>query len=350
MKKIAFPNLGLEFNIDPTAFTVFGIDIQWYGIILSVGICCAFLLFYRNAVKKEQINGDTVYNVTLLVVPISIIGARFAYVITKWDYYKTKSFFDIINLRAGGIAIYGAIIFGLVTVLIYNKIKKNSSLSMLDALAPAVMLGQTIGRWGNFVNAEAYGWTPNAESLPWSMWLEKVYIDGVLTDYHYVHPTFLYESLWNALGLIIIMAVLYRKKKFEGEIFCAYLGWYGFGRTFIESIRADSLYIVGSLKLSVFIGVVSFIAAVILAIVFYKRGKAEAEELAEYVPSFEAVKLKIAAEEDALCNSVFETENSEDETEDEELPEESDDDDEEILREQAMLEGEIQEYTDESEE
>lgn len=306
MKTIGFPGLGLEFEVNSTAFTIFGISIQWYGIIISLGIILAFLLFYRLATKKEQISGDTVYNITLLTVPIAIIGARFVYVATRWDVYKGTGFLNMINIRNGGLAIYGAIIFGLATVLIYNKIKKTSSLAMLDALAPAVMLGQIIGRWGNFVNAEAYGWTENVEKFPWRMWLETVRVDGVKIDSHFVHPTFLYESLWNLLGLILILAVLYRKKKFRGEIFCAYMGWYGFGRFFIEMIRADSLYI-GGLKFSVLVGALCFISAVICAIIFRKRGKEEAEELEEYQSSFSALKLAVDGEGDALDSSVFDT-------------------------------------------
>ena len=342
MKTIGFPGLGLEFNIDPTAFTIFGLDIQWYGIILSLGIVFAFLLFYRNAKKKEGIDEDTIFNITLLVVPIAIIGARFVYVATKWDYYKTKTFLDMINIRAGGIAIYGAIIFGLVTVLIYNKIKKTKSLAMLDALAPAVMLGQIVGRWGNFVNGEAYGWSEGVENLPWRMWLEKVYIDGHLTDYHLVHPTFIYESLWNAIGLVLILAFLYRNKKFDGEIFCAYMSWYGLGRAFIESIRADSLYLVGNLKFSVFVGIAAFIGGLILGIVLYKRNKNEQEELSEYKPAFESVRMSTAKEADALDESVFETE--------EYTEEETDEDDEITLAEQDMLDGDINDTDNESEE
>lgn len=348
MNKISFPGLGLSFEIDPTAFTVFGIEIQWYGIILSVGIVAAFLLFYRLAVKKEQIVPDTVYNITLLTVPIAIIGARIVYVVTKWDYYKTKSFLDMINIRGGGIAIYGAIIFGLATVLIYNKAKKSSSLSMLDALAPAVMLGQAIGRWGNFVNAEAYGWSKGVENLPWRMDVGNVYIDGVLdSSIQYVHPTFLYESLWNVLGLVLILAVLYRKKKFNGEIFFAYLGWYGLGRAFIELLRTDSLYIFESLlgktlKFSVVVGAVCFIVSIIALIVLSKRSKREKKEVAEYVSSFATLKVAVENEDDALDQSVFEKESDTDEPAEEQPEGESEEpteDESETLAEQDKLDG-----------
>lgn len=340
MNRIAFPGLGFEFNIDPTAFTIFGLEIQWYGIILSLGIVCAFLLFYRNAVKKEQIDPDTVFNVTLLVVPIAIVGARFVYVVTEWDRYKNGSFFDMINIRAGGIAIYGAIIFGLATVLIYNKIKKTKSLAMLDALAPAVMLGQAIGRWGNFVNAEAYGWTENIDQFPWRMEIDnvvrKVFEDGERISRSFgpgcVHPTFLYESLWNIIGLALIMFIIYRKKKFDGQIFCAYTAWYGLGRAIIECFRTDSLYIVGEIKFSVVVGVVAFIGGLVLSMILYKISKAEKEELADYKPAYESVKINLAGEND----SIGETNDSE----------EIDEDDAEVLAEQDMLDGDISDIED----
>lgn len=310
---IKFPNLGLEFEVSETAFhDVFGIeslDIQWYGVIIATGIVLAFLMFYYLGTKKELIDGDSIYNITLIVVPIAIIGARVAYVVTSWEHFKGKGFLNMINIRNGGIAIYGAIIFGLVTVLIYNKFKKTSPLSMLDALVPAVMLGQAIGRWGNFVNAEAYGWSEGVENLPWAMWLERVYVDGAYrSDIHFVHPTFLYESLWNILGLAIILIFLYRKKKFDGEILFAYLGWYGLGRAFIETIRADSLYVVGTLKFSVMIGVICVIAAVIGEIVLYRRHKEEESELAEYKSSYTSIKIALENEGDALAQRNFETE------------------------------------------
>ncbi len=348
MNKIGFPGLGLEFEIDPTAFTIFGLDIQWYGVIIAIGITLAFLLFNYLGTKKEEFISDSIYNATLLTVPLAIVGARLAYVLTKWDYYKTKSFFDMINIRSGGLAIYGGIIVGLIVILIYNKIAKTSALSMLDALAPAVMLGQAIGRWGNFVNAEAYGWSEGVEKLPWRMELEHVYVDGILTDYKFVHPTFLYESLWNLIGLAIIIFVLYRKKKFNGEIFFAYMGWYGLGRAFIESIRADSLYILnGAIKFSVFVGVMCFIAAVVGEIILYKRSKEIESEMSEYKSAYSSIKVALANETDALDQSVFEAEPQIDDIDSD--IEEIDDDDTEILAEQDMLDGDIEEIENEQE-
>jgi phosphatidylglycerol:prolipoprotein diacylglycerol transferase len=346
MNRIAFPGLGLEFNINETAFTIFGIEIQWYGIILSTGIVAAFLLFSYLATKKEGIDLDSVYNLTLIVVPIAIIGARFVYVATNWDDYSGTGIINIINIRNGGIAIYGAILFGLATVIIFNKICKIKSLSMLDALAPAVMLGQIIGRWGNFVNAEAYGWSEGVENLPWRMELDYVRVDGQWVNAFKphtacVHPTFLYESLWNLLGLAIILFILYRKKKFDGEIFFAYMGWYGLGRAFIEMIRADSLYLVGDLKFSVFVGFCCFIAAVIGEVLLYFRHKDEALELSEYKSQFDALKIKLEPHISNEATEVIE--------ETEEAFDEIGDDDEEVLREQDLLDGDIEDSQEEKE-
>ncbi len=307
MKKVAFPGFGLEFELNSTAFSVFGIDIQWYGIIISFGIICAFCLFYYLSVKKEKIHPDNVYNITLIAIPFAVIGARFFYVVTKWDSYKGQGFMNMINIRKGGLAIYGGIIFGLIAVLLYNKFKKSSALSMLDALAPAVMVGQAIGRWGNFVNVEAYGWSEGAKNLPWRMWIERVYVDDVpMYGEHFVHPTFLYESLWNILGLVLILTLLYPRKKFDGQILFAYLGWYGFGRAIIESVRADSLYIVDGIKLSVFIGVCGVIAAVIGEFALYRKYKEAQKEQIAYTSAFGSVLEAIKQEEDVLAKANFE--------------------------------------------
>ena len=352
MNRVAFPGFGWEFNIDENAFSIFGIEIKWYGIIITTGILLAFLMFYQFAVKRENFIGDSIFNVMLIVLPCAIIGARFFYVITSWDKFKDKSFWDIINIRNGGIAIYGAIIFGLIAVIIYNKVKKTSSFSMLDALAPAVMLGQTIGRWGNFINAEAYGWSTGVEELPWRMELDNVIVDGQRLGTAAVHPTFLYESLWNLIGLAIIVFVIYRKKKFDGQVFFAYIGWYGLGRAYIETLRADSLYIVGELKFSVFVGIACVIAAIIGEIVLYKRYKEEKLEMSEYKSSFETIKIALANEQDSLDQSVFESNGDaneygeEDEGEEDEYNEEESD--EEALIEQDMLDGDPEDIEEES--
>ena len=176
----------------------------------------------------------------IIAIPVSIICARAYYVIFSWDMYK-DNIADVFDIRGGGLAIYGGVIGAAATVIIYCRAKKISLGSVLDMLAVGLLIGQSIGRWGNFVNGEAFG---AATSLPWGM---TVYTDGRLIA-ESVHPTFFYESLWNFIGIWVLL--LYkRRKKANGELFCAYLIWYGAGRTFIEGLRADSLYL-GAFRVS----------------------------------------------------------------------------------------------------
>lgn len=290
MHTIAFPGLGLSFEINSVAFTLFGLEIKWYGVIITTGILCALLLFYRYAKKVEGLPEDHLYNLALFTIPIAIIGARFVYVATKWEQYK-GSFSDIINIRQGGLAIYGGIIFGALTIFLYTRITKLSTLKAMDAVAPAVMVGQIIGRWGNFFNAEAYGSSANVETFFFRMEITDAYGRTVVC-----HPTFLYESLWNLAGLLLICLLFYRRKKFDGEIICLYIGWYGFGRTFIELLRTDSLYLIGNLKFSVFVGICSVILSIIGLTVLSRRAKRLHAE-ATYTAKFRSAMVETVAEE-----------------------------------------------------
>ncbi len=246
---ISFPGLNIEpFKVDPVAFNLFGRDVMWYGVILTLGIILGVLYAYNGA-KKAGINEDTFSTLILLIIPISILSARLYYVIFD-PTPNYHSFIDVIAIWRGGIGIYGAVIGGAITAIIFAKVKKIHLPTLLDILAPAVMIGQIIGRWGNFVNAEAHGGITN---LPWRM--------GIGTEEFmlYYHPTFLYESLWNLLGFIFVHFILKKIKKFEGQIALFYLSWYGLGRGFIELLRTDSLEIFG-LKVSALVG---FLSAVI---------------------------------------------------------------------------------------
>lgn len=290
---IAFPGLGIEqFELNRAAFTIpigDGITVYWYGVIIALGIVLAFSYFLWRATKFEHIREDDCYNLALFTVPIAIVGARLLYVITNPEKYD--SLLSVISIWNGGIAIYGAIIFGALTVIVYCKVKKIMVLRMLDAVAPAVMIGQIMGRWGNFFNGEAYGWSENIGSLPWRMQLEGAYrteiIDGVKTKIavDFVHPTFLYESLWNILGFVIIN-LLYKKKKFNGQAFLMYVTWYGLGRGFIELLRTDSLYIFETVKLNSVIGFMTCIAGIIGLILLYIKSKKENTELESYREAF----------------------------------------------------------------
>ncbi len=289
MTKIGFPGLGIpEFELNRKAFTIpigEGINIYWYGIIIACGIILAFSYFLWRAKKFEHIGEDDCYNIALFTVPIAIIGARTLYVLTEPD--RFDSLWDAISIWNGGIAIYGAIIFGALTILVYSKIRKIQVLKVLDAVSPAVMIGQIMGRWGNFFNGEAYGWSPNVDKLPWRMKLDGAFreeiVDGVTTkiSVEFVHPTFLYESLWNLTGFIIINS-FYKKKKFTGQIFLMYAGWYGLGRGFIELLRTDSLYIFEVVKVNSLIGFSAFIAAIVGFVLLYKKSKGQTDELASY--------------------------------------------------------------------
>ncbi len=215
--------------MDPIAFEVFGLSIRWYGILLSAGILIGILLAYREA-KKLGYNPEIIIDLALWCVPMAVVGARAYYVIFEWNYYK-NNLGEIINIRGGGLAIHGALIAAVATGYIITRIKKLSFWEMADIAAPSIIIGQAIGRWGNFMNNEAHGGPTN---LPW----------GIMVDGIKVHPTFLYESVWNLLVFIFLM--LYRnKKKANGEVFLLYGILYSVGRFFIEGLRTDSLYVFG---------------------------------------------------------------------------------------------------------
>ena len=238
VSKISFPGLGIpEFEVDRVAFEInigsLHLSVGWYGMIICIGIILAFSYVVFRAGQKG-ISFDDLLDYALITVPLAIIGARLYYIIFNPIGYD--SFYDIIAIWEGGLAIYGAIIVGAICVFTISKVKKIKFMVMADCTVPAVMLGQLIGRWGNFMNGEAFG---AVTDLPWRMGL-----CNQITNFQtiYVHPTFLYESLWNLLGFILIN-IFYNKKKFNGEVMLWYFTWYGIGRSFIETLRTDSLYL-----------------------------------------------------------------------------------------------------------
>lgn len=261
MNKISFPGFGFEFNVDSTAFTVFGRDIQWYALIITTGLILGIVFAIWQG-KKQGLSADYFLDIALFGTPTAIIFARAYYVLFEWDYYSLHKD-EIIQIWNGGIAIYGAIIGAVLAAYIYCKVKKLNVGTIFDIGALSLLIGQAIGRWGNFVNAEAYGVDTD---LPWRMHIGEMSMD--------VHPTFLYESLWNLVGLGLLC--LYKKhKKFEGEVFWLYILWYGFGRALIEGLRTDSLYIPGTaIRISqVLAAVTVIVAAVIIAVNRYKELK-----------------------------------------------------------------------------
>lgn len=258
---ISFPNLGLEFTVNRAAFSVFGIDIYWYGLIITAGLLLAF--WYALAeTKRVGVKQDDLLNMFLIAVPVALICARLYYVIFSWDDYK-DDLWQVFAIRGGGLAIYGGVIGAAVVVFAYCARKKLRVGKVLDILAVGLLIGQAIGRWGNFVNGEAFGTTT---SLPWAMSITR---DGTAVA-NQVHPTFLYESLWNAVGLGLLL--LYKRvRKFDGELFLAYLAWYGLGRVWIEGLRTDSLYI-GPIRVSQLLAGVSIVIGV--GGILYRRRKA----------------------------------------------------------------------------
>lgn len=279
---IAFPNLGIYLNNVPDGFSVFGFRIALYGVIIGIGVMCGVLMAVYVA-KRENIDPDVVWDFAIYAIIFSIMGARIYYVVFEWDMYK-GNLLSIFNLRNGGLAIYGAVIAAFLTLFIYTRVKKQSFLQLVDVCVPGLVLGQAIGRWGNFTNREVFGgYTDNllAMRLPVDVVRDRDITEQLRvhivegTNYIQVHPTFLYECLWN-LALLCLMLVYQKHKKFRGEIWLLYLGGYGLGRFWIEGIRTDQLYLTGttipvSQLLAIICVVVAVAADVVVRIRIYNR-------------------------------------------------------------------------------
>lgn len=246
MKTIAFPLLGIRFQLNPIAFNLFGKDIYWYGIILSVAFIVG-LLVARYLSKWSKITQDDVLDVSIIIIPLAIIGARIYYVLFKIDEYKVDPS-EVFKIWHGGLAIYGGIIASIIGGILYCKIRNIDFFRLADVIIPGLIIGQAIGRWGNFVNAEAYGYHTQ---VPWKMEI----IDNITNKSISVHPTFLYESLLNLL-IFVILFTLFKKRKFDGQILNLYMILYGLDRFFIEGLRSDSLYLIPNLRISQLVSLV----------------------------------------------------------------------------------------------
>ena len=272
MVTISFPGLGIDnFNLKSVAFTLFGkFEVRWYGLIITTGIILA-IAYAAYRFKQEKISFDDLIDMAIFAILFGIRGARAYYVLTSLEEYH--SFYDVIAIWEGGIAIYGALIGGGLAIFGVCKYKKIPFLKVFDAVAPGVMIAQTLGRWGNFCNGEAFG-ERVAEGHPLYFLRMGLISPNTVQDFKtfsmvYVHPTFLYESLWNLIGFILIN-IFYKKKKFDGQIFFTYISWYGFGRMFIELLRTDSLY-VGPIRISSLVGFLCFVVG--LTFIIYKLVK-----------------------------------------------------------------------------
>ncbi len=275
MNEITFPNLGLKFNIDPIAFTFGPIKVHWYALIIVVGIIAGFFYACHFCIKDDE-DTETLYDILLFGLPSAIVGARLYYVIFNFEMYK-DNLWDIFKVYEGGLAIYGGVIFALLSTWIYCRKKKKNILQFFDYGCAGLLMGQCIGRWGNFVNQEAFG--KNYDGL-FSMKgniieetlvsLEKSGVD--VNAKIGVHPTFLYESLWSLVGIFLIILV-FKKRKNYGTPFAFYLIWYSFGRFFIEGLRTDSLMLAGVVRVSQLVAVLCIILGVFILYITNKKGR-----------------------------------------------------------------------------
>lgn len=259
-------NPGLFAAIDRVAFDIGGWPVHWYGLIMGLCILIAYIIFSREG-KRKGIDEETLFNFLFWMVVIGYLGARLYYVAFRLDYYLANPA-QILMIWQGGIAIYGGIIAGGVTIYVMSKRQQLNPATIFDITAPAVMLAQAIGRWGNFINQEAYGGEVSRGFLE-SLYLPNVIIEQMNVNGIYHHPTFLYESLWNLLGFVLIL-MLRRQPKFfrQGEVAATYVIWYGIGRAFIESMRTDSLYL-GPLRVSQWLSMILVVAGIIF--ITYRR-------------------------------------------------------------------------------
>ena len=322
---ISFPGLfgDWEFNPDPIALHI-GHGIYWYGIILACAMLAGLFLCMKQA-KRFGLTEDNVLDLVLWAVPSCILGSRIYYVIFYLDLYRNADgsldWGRIIAIWDGGLAIYGTVIAGVIVVLIFTKVKKLRFAAMTDLAAMGLLLGQIIGRWANFINREAFG---GLTDLPWRM---RLWVSA--SQYIEVHPTFLYESLWNLVGLLLMLFVVTKGRRFDGENTWFYFLWYGLGRSWVEGLRTDSLYLFNwtfmgqPIRVSQALSMVMVVVAAVMLFSHIKIKKrtadgllvnqlaeAEAEKAAVYANSEEAAPLEeILAEE---TSSTEETEGEND--------------------------------------
>ena len=275
---IAFPNLGIYLRNVPKTIMIGNFSIALYGIVIGLGMILGLSLAARVA-KKTGHDPDVIWDLAVSLLIFGIMGARIYYVIFMWDYYKDDPI-QILNLRGGGLAIYGGIIAGVLTLYIYCRIKKQKFPLILDFVIYGLLVGQIMGRWGNFFNREVFGeYTNNllAMRIPVSMVRERDISPLIAahmtegTNYIQVHPTFLYEGMWN-LAVLVFLLLYLKHKKFDGEIALFYFAGYGIGRALIESIRTDQLYITGTkIPVSMVLGIVMAVSAIAADLVIRAR-------------------------------------------------------------------------------
>lgn len=316
---VSFPGLNIgEFEISNVAFKMGeNFEVMWYGVVIALGMLMA-IAYASLRCKQSKISIDDLTDIAIFAIIFGVIGARLYYVIFKPDSFKT--IWDVLDIRSGGLAIYGGIIAGALTIFICCYVKKISWRKLFDCAAPGVMIAQAMGRWGNFFNGEAYG-ARVEESHPlyflrMGLSSRNTYFEFGTYDLVYVHPTFLYESMWNIIGFILIN-VFFKKKKFDGQIALYYFAWYGFGRMFIEGLRTDALYIGDTgIRVSQLLGFLLFVLASALlayALIYIKNHPESKLAIANEAPVVEAEEIKedSAKAEAGVVEETSETEQAE---------------------------------------
>ncbi|MBR5280101.1 MAG: prolipoprotein diacylglyceryl transferase [Clostridia bacterium] len=299
---VEFPNLfgGLKFSLSEEAFEIFGFSVRWYGLLIGLGVLLCVALGMR-ACRRYEIEQDDLLDYALFSLPAAVIGARVYYVLFNFGRFK-KDLLSVFDIRGGGLAVYGGVIAALLTAFLVSRYKKQSFLKLADFAMPYILLGQAIGRWGNFFNQEAYG---GVTTLPWGMTGDQIAVENIYRGWRadtLVHPTFLYESLWCFVGFVVIL--LYRRsrlKKTNGECVCLYMILYGVERAFVEGLRTDSLMIGNTgIRVSQLLSVILVAGGIALFAVF--RVRYRKKQMAENVSDsettgFEATRERLDAEE-----------------------------------------------------
>jgi phosphatidylglycerol---prolipoprotein diacylglyceryl transferase len=257
--------------IDPIAFQLGPLQVHWYGVIIGLGIALGLYLAISES-KRLWLHPDTFVDLLVWAIPIAILSARAYYVIFEWDYYSQNPG-DIIKVWNGGIAIHGALIGSVITAIVFAKIKGISFWKLADIAAPSIILGQAIGRWGNFMNQEAHGGEVTRAFLE-NLYLPQFIIDQMYINGTYYHPTFLYESLWNFAGFVLLLILRRKVNLRRGELFLSYVIWYSIGRFFVEGMRTDSLMLTEYLRIAQVISLVLIAVAAVLIIYRRKSGMA----------------------------------------------------------------------------
>ncbi len=302
---VSFPGLGIDnFDLGNVAFTIGeSFEVMWYGVVIALGMLMA-IGYAAFRCKQSGISIDDLTDIAIFTILFGVIGARLYYVAFSPNQFKT--IWDVLNLRSGGLAIYGGIIAGAITIFVCCLIKKISWRKLFDCVGPGVMIAQAMGRWGNFFNGEAYGGLVQEGHplyfLRMGLISRNTYGDFGTYDMVYVHPTFLYESLWNILGFILIN-IFFKKKKFDGQNALYYFAWYGFGRMFIEGLRTDALYIGDTgIRVSQLLGFLLFAVAtalIVYGLIYVKNHPDSKLAIVNNAPALEVKEEKKAEEKKA---------------------------------------------------